>query len=50
MKTKDLVIGGLLAAISVMIPMFFAGTPLSIVIPPFSATIASRSVTRGRGW
>jgi len=41
MKTKDLAIGGLLAAVAVMIPMLFAGTPLSVVIPPFSATIAS---------
>jgi len=41
MKTKDLAIGGLLAAVSVMIPLLFAGTPLSVNIPPFSATIAS---------
>ena len=41
MKTKDLAIGGLLAAVSVMIPLLFAGTPLSLIIPPFSTTIAS---------
>lgn len=42
MKTKNMVIGGMLTALAIMIPMIFAGTPLMITIPPeFTATIAS---------
>lgn len=41
MKTKDIVVGGLLAAVAILIPLLFANTPLMVHIPPFSATIAS---------
>ena len=41
MKTREIVVGGLLAAIAIMIPLLFANTPLMVHIPPFSATIAS---------
>ncbi len=41
MKTRDIVVGGLLAAIALLIPLLFANTPLMVHIPPFSATIAS---------
>ena len=42
MKTRDIVIGGLLTAVAIMIPVLFAGTPLMINIPPyFTATIAA---------
>lgn len=42
MKTKDLVIGGLLTGISIMIPLLLAGTPLMVYIPPFfTATITA---------
>jgi len=41
MKTKDIVVGGLLAAVAILIPILFANTPLMVYIPPFSATIAS---------
>ncbi|SHE47927.1 niacin transporter [Thermoanaerobacter uzonensis DSM 18761] len=40
MKTKEITIGGLLAALSLIIPLAFGGV-LGIVIPPFSATLAS---------
>jgi len=42
MKTRNIVIGGLLTALSIMIPMLFAGTPLMVYLPPgFTATVAS---------
>lgn len=41
MKTRDIVVGGLLAAVAILIPLLFANTPLMVHIPPFSATIAS---------
>ena len=41
MKTRDIAVGGLLAAIALLIPLLFANTPLMVHIPPFSATIAS---------
>ena len=42
MKTKNIVIGGMLTGLAIMIPLIFGGTPLMIVIPPgFTATIAS---------
>ncbi|SFE17763.1 niacin transporter [Thermoanaerobacter thermohydrosulfuricus] len=40
MKTREITIGGLLAALSLIIPLVFGGV-LGIVIPPFSATLAS---------
>lgn len=40
MKIKELVIGALLAALAIMIPVAFGGV-LGITIPPFSATLAS---------
>ncbi|HHY80897.1 MAG TPA: ECF transporter S component, partial [Thermoanaerobacter sp.] len=40
MKTREITIGGLLAALSLIIPLAFGGV-LGIVIPPFSATLAS---------
>jgi hypothetical protein len=42
MRTRELVLGGLLAAISLLIPLYFRGT-FQIVIPAigFSATLAS---------
>lgn len=40
MKTKDIVLAGVLTAFSIMIPLWFGGV-LAITIPPFSATIAS---------
>lgn len=40
MKTKELVLGGLLTSFSLLIPLAFGGF-LSIYIPPFSATLAS---------
>ena len=39
-KTKQLVIGGLLTAFAIMIPLAFAGW-LQIYIPPFSATLGT---------
>jgi len=39
-KTREITIGGLLAALSLIIPLAFGGV-LGIVIPPFSATLAS---------
>ncbi|NLN40789.1 MAG: ECF transporter S component [Clostridiales bacterium] len=42
MKTKNIVIGGMLTGLAIMIPLILGGTPLMIVIPPgFIATIAS---------
>ena len=42
MKTKNMVVGGMLTGLAIMIPLIFAGTPLMITIPPeFTATIAS---------
>ena len=35
MKTRDIVVGGLLAAIAIMIPLLFANPPLMVHIPPF---------------
>lgn len=40
MKTKDLIVGALLSALSLIIPLVF-GQTLSITLPPFSATLAS---------
>lgn len=40
MKTKQIVQGALLTALSLIIPLMFGGI-LGVVIPPFSATIAS---------
>ncbi|MDQ7794664.1 MAG: ECF transporter S component [bacterium] len=40
MTVKELVTGALLAAMALVIPLFFRGW-LQIVIPPFSATLAS---------
>ncbi len=41
-NVKNIVIGGLLTAMAILITLLFAGTPLMIVIPPgFTATIAS---------
>lgn len=40
MKTKELVLGGLLTSFSLLIPLVFGGF-LSVYIPPFSATLAS---------
>lgn len=40
MKTKDLVVAGILTAFSIIIPLWFGGV-LGINIPPFSATVAS---------
>lgn len=40
MKAKELAIGGLLTALSLMIPLVF-GQYLRIYVPPFSATLAS---------
>ncbi|AIS51705.1 hypothetical protein TKV_c05060 [Thermoanaerobacter kivui] len=40
MKTREITIGGLLAALALVIPLAFGGV-LGIVIPPFSATLAS---------
>ena len=44
MKTRDLVIGALLTALALIIPIFF-GSYLRIYIPPFSATLASHVPT-----
>jgi hypothetical protein len=44
MKTKDLVTGALLSALSLIIPLAF-GQTLSLPIPPFSATLASHVPT-----
>lgn len=44
MRTKNLVIGALLTAFSIIIPIFF-GAYLKIYIPPFSATLASHVPT-----
>lgn len=44
MKTKELVIGAMLSAFSLIIPLAF-GQTLSIPIPPFSATLASHVPT-----
>lgn len=42
MKTKDIVVGGLLTGLSIMIPLVLAGTPLMVYIPPFfTATITA---------
>jgi len=40
MKIKDLVLGALLTALALMIPLAFGGF-LGVTIPPFSATVAS---------
>ncbi len=40
MKTKTLVIGGLLTAFALLIPIAFAGW-LQVVIPPFTATLGT---------
>lgn len=40
MKSKELVLGGLLTSFSLLIPIAFGGF-LSVYIPPFSATLAS---------
>ena len=40
MKTKEIVIGAMLTAFSILIPVAF-GNYLRILIPPFSATLAS---------
>jgi niacin transporter len=40
MRTKELVYGALLTALALLIPLAFGGF-LSIMIPPFSATLAS---------
>lgn len=40
MKTHEIVLGGLLTAFALVIPMAFGGV-LSIMIPPFSATLAA---------
>ncbi|MFZ7101651.1 MAG: ECF transporter S component [Peptococcaceae bacterium] len=40
MKVKDLVLGALLTALALIIPLAFGGF-LGITIPPFSATLAS---------
>ncbi|MEW6661809.1 MAG: ECF transporter S component [Bacillota bacterium] len=40
MKARELAIGGLLTALSLIIPLVF-GQSLRIIIPPFSATLAS---------
>ncbi|MFU0799592.1 MAG: ECF transporter S component [Xylanivirga thermophila] len=46
MKTRDIVIGGLLTAVSIMIPLLLAGTPLMVTIPPFfTATITAHVPT-----
>lgn len=39
-KTRELVIGALLTAMALVIPLVFRGT-LQVYIPPFSATLAS---------
>ena len=42
LNAKHIVVGGLLTAMSILIPLLFAGTPLMILIPPgFTATITS---------
>jgi len=40
MKSKNIILGGLLTALSILLPIF-PGSYLRVVIPPFSATIAS---------
>jgi len=41
-NVKNIVVGGLLTAMAILIPLLFAGTPLMIIIPPgFTATITS---------
>ena len=40
MKVKELVLGALLTALALLIPLAFGGI-LGITIPPFSATLAS---------
>lgn len=40
MKTKELTIGAVLTALSIMIPIAFGGV-LGVVIPPFSATLTA---------
>lgn len=40
MKTRDIVLGGLLTSFALLIPLAFGGV-LSVMIPPFSATLAS---------
>lgn len=40
MRTKEMVVGGLLIALAVIIPVAFGGV-LSIKIPPFTATLAA---------
>ncbi len=40
MKTKELTIGAVLTALSIIIPIAFGGV-LGVVIPPFSATITA---------
>lgn len=42
MSTKNIVVGGMLTGLAIMIPLLLGGTPLMVVIPPgFTATIAS---------
>ncbi len=45
MKTREIVIGGLLTALAIMIPLLFRGTPLQLNIPPFTMTLASHVPT-----
>ncbi len=40
MKTREIVLGGLLTSLALLIPLAFGGV-LGVVIPPFSATVAS---------
>ena len=40
MDTREVVYGALLTALALLIPLAFGGF-LSVMIPPFSATIAS---------
>ncbi|WP_227766866.1 ECF transporter S component [Zhaonella formicivorans] len=40
MKTRELVLGGLLTSLALLIPLAFGGF-LGVLIPPFSATLAS---------
>lgn len=40
MRVKEIVIGGLLTALALLIPLAFGGV-LGVTVPPFSATLAS---------
>lgn len=40
-RVRELIIGAMLTALAIMIPILFQGTPLQIKVPPFSATLAS---------